>query len=139
MNNSIQPHKSSIGDQQANIMALLSYLVGSILVFIPGIMYIAWLAPLIIFFLEKESRFVKFHAMQAFVLEVTGILLSLLVSLLFGGISYDSFAFVGTLATLISITILVLAIYAMIKAYQYVEYSIPLIGKISAALSGKVS
>ena len=139
MNNSNQPHKSSIGDMQANIMALLCYLVSSVLVFVPGLMYVAWLAPLVIFFLEKESRFVKFHAMQAFVLDAVGILLGLLVTLLFGGISYESFAFVGTLVTIISITILVFAIYAMLKAYRYVEYSIPFIGKISAALTSKVS
>ncbi len=139
MNHSIQPHKSSIGDQPANIMALISYLIGSVLVFIPGITYLAWLAPLVIFFLEKESRFVKFHAMQAFVLDATGILLGLLLTLLFGGLSLRTLALIATLATMISLIILGLAIYAMFKAYRYVEYSIPLIGKLSATLTGKIN
>jgi uncharacterized membrane protein len=138
MKHSIQPHKSSIGDLQANIMALISYFIGSVLVFIPGIMYLAWLAPLVIFFLEKESRFVKFHAMQAFLLDAVGVLLGLLLTLLIGGISYETFALITTLAALVSVTILGLAVYSMYQAYKYVEFSIPIIGKLSLTLTGKV-
>ncbi len=141
MNNPIQPHKSSIGDLQANSMALLCYLAGCILAFIPVIRYVAWLAPLAIFFLEKESRFVKFHAMQAFVLDAIGRILGLLLTLLFGGnlaapafYSYGTVGFIVMLTTLISLVSLALAVIAMLKAYKYVEYRIPIIGNIAAGL-----
>lgn len=150
MNNQVEAHQSSIGGLQANMMALLCYLIGAILAFIPVIMHVAWLAPLVIFFLEKESRFVKFHAMQAFALSAVGVLLGLLVSLLFGGMIaaaglgaapaagfWGSAALVGVLASIISVVILVFAIIAMIKAYKYTEYHIPLLGGIAAKLTGE--
>lgn len=149
MGNTIEAHKSSIGGMQANVMALLCYLIGAVLAFVPIIMHVAWLAPLVIFFLEKESRFVKFHAIQAFVLSAVGVVLGLLVSLLFGGmVAAAGFgansaadllgpaALVGVLAAIISIVILVFAIIAMIKAYKYAEYHIPLLGGIAAKLTG---
>lgn len=151
MNNSIQPHKSSIGDIQANIMALLCYLAAGILAFVPGIRYIAWLAPLVLFFIEKESRFIKFHAMQAFVLNAISTILSLLVSLVFRSVftvsvynpysAYSAIGFagiIGMLTSVISIVMLVLAILAMVKAYKYLEYRIPLIGGISVKVMEKV-
>lgn len=150
MNNQIQPHKSTIVDLQANIMALLCYIISAVLSFIPGISYVAWLAPLVIFFLEKESHFIKFHAMQAFVLNVIGAVLGFLVTVVLGGIfavslfnpysSVAAFGFVGIIGILsgaISLIVLVLAIIAMIKAYKYFEYGIPVIGGLTVKIMGK--
>ena len=151
VNNPIQPHNSSVGGLQANVMALLCYLAGSLLGFVPGIKYVAWLAPLAIFLLEKESRFVRFHAMQAFLLDAVGVILGLLVSLLLGGIwaataantyaaaagALGSTAIVGLLATVVSLIILVFAVIAMTKAYKYETYRIPIIGGIAARMVGK--
>ena len=63
----VNPHRSSLG-MDAHVMALLCYLAAFVLAWIPYIQYVAPLAPLIIFFIEKESPFVKFHAIQAFIL-----------------------------------------------------------------------
>ena len=69
---SIDPHKSTIGGMDANLLALIAYIASAAVGFIPLLRYLAWLAPLVIFFMEKESGFVKFHAMQSFVLNLIG-------------------------------------------------------------------
>ena len=76
------PHKSSLGGLDANLMALLCYVAAFVIGLIPGIRYVAFLAPLALYFLEKGSRFVKFHAMQAFMLQLLYMLLNLILSLI---------------------------------------------------------
>ncbi len=48
-------HKSSIGDLNANVMAMLCYIASVVIMWIPVVRYVAWLVPLILFFMEKES------------------------------------------------------------------------------------
>ena len=48
----VEPHKSSIGNLDANVMALLAYLATGILMYIPYIKYVAWLA--LVFFLKTK-------------------------------------------------------------------------------------
>ncbi|HYE82509.1 MAG TPA: hypothetical protein VEG39_10150 [Clostridia bacterium] len=81
----IVPHKSAIGGMDANVLALIAYIASAALGFIPLLRYFAWLAPLAIFFMEKESGFVKFNAMQSFVLNLIGAALGFVVSVLIGG------------------------------------------------------
>ncbi|MEL7610856.1 MAG: DUF4870 domain-containing protein [Bacillota bacterium] len=140
-NKIIEPaHKSSIGNLDANVMALLSYIISSVLGFIPGVSYVAWAIPLVIFFVEKQSKFVKFHALQAFSLNLFGFVLGLLVSLIMTAavVTADPYAALGAIGTvgiltfLISVVILVFAIIAMIKAYKYEVYKIPLLGNLAA-------
>ncbi len=75
-----QPHKSSLG-VDANLMAVACYGIAFVFSFIPFVRYFAWLAPLVIFFLEKSSVLVKFHAVQALILNAIGAVLSLIVSI----------------------------------------------------------
>ena len=56
------PHRSSIGQLNANSVAALCYGITLILFFIRGFQFCAWLLPLAVYILEKESAFVKFHA-----------------------------------------------------------------------------
>ncbi len=53
--------KTSIG-MQPNVAGLLCYLAG-------------WITGLIFFLIEKENKFVRFHAMQAIILSVAMIIL----------------------------------------------------------------
>lgn len=141
-------HKSSIGGLNANIMALLCYIASVILAWIPVVRYVAWLVPLILFFMEKQSKLVRFHAMQSFVLHVVSAVLSLLVSVVLGGIlgvgslsaaTYYAAAglagIVGLLTSAISLVILVCAVIAMIGAYKYKETHIPIIGGMAEKLA----
>jgi uncharacterized membrane protein len=158
MANQITPHKS-LGGLDANVMALLAYLAAGILSFIPGIRYVAWLAPLVLFFMEKDSRFTKFHAMQAFTLGLLDMVLVLVLTLIssaaaasavtstaaafYTGSTAGLEAALGTtvifsvLIGIISIVFGIFAIIAMVKAYKYDEYEIPLLGKLTRTLMSK--
>lgn len=147
----VQPHKSSLGNMDANLMALLVYLAPIILAWIPVIKYVAWAVPLVVFFLEKDSKFVKFHSMQAILLSAVGAVLGLIFSLIKAGVIAGSYAsgygvVVGALglvylwarrlALIITIIIIVFEIIAMVRAYGYVAYRIPLIGNWAAKIVG---
>lgn len=125
-------------------MALICYLVSIPLGWIPLVRYVAWLTPLALFLLEKQSKFVKFHAMQSFLLHMVSAVLSFLVSAVLGGIlgigsiSTDTYyataglaGIIGLLTTVISLVILVCAIIAMVGAYKYKETQLPIIGGIA--------
>ncbi len=148
----VNPHRSSLG-MDANTLALLCYIVAFVLSWIPVIKWVAWAAPLVIFFIEKESPFVKFHAMQAFLLEavlwVFQIIFSIIIAATaaaayYGGI-YTGRIYGGIFAGgifavilgLISIAFFVFAIIALVKAGQYYEYKIPLVGNWAMKISRK--
>lgn len=142
-------HKSSIGDMNANIMAMLTYVASVVVSWIPVIRYFAWLVPLVLFFMEKQSKFVKFHAMQSFVLNLACAALTFLISVIIGGIvsasvvniyaAYSALGllgFIGFLTMAVCLVITVFAIIAMVKAYGFKEYHIPLAGGIAEKLVG---
>jgi uncharacterized membrane protein len=124
---------------------MLAYLVTGILAWLPGIRYFAWAAPLILFFIEKDSSFVRFHAMQAFILNVIGALLVFIMNVVVYGIfaagmyttdytawsaSLGALGVISIIAGVISIIITVFAIIALVKAYGYNAYKIPLVGNL---------
>jgi uncharacterized membrane protein len=145
--------KSSIMNMDANQMALIAYLGGVVIGFIPGLRYFSFLVPLLIYLFEKKSNFVKKHALQSLGLFVTSFILGIIVSVVIGGIILGSFskpigyaygyslfgglAIVGTLTMIITIIITIFSIIAMIKAYNHQEYKIPVIGPLSDKL-GKI-
>jgi uncharacterized membrane protein len=95
---------------QANVAALLAYLVG----FITGIIF---------FLIEKDNKFVRFHAMQSIV--VFGSLFVLQMVLMFIPV-------IGwMIAPLIGILGLILWIILMIKAYQGELFKLPIAGDIA--------
>ena len=101
--------KSSTGLEE-NIAALLSYVVG-------------WITGLIFFLIEKDSKFVKFHAMQSIIT--------------FGGLMVLSWIlayipFIGwVIGSLLGVLALVLWILLMIKAYQGEKIKLPVIGDLA--------
>jgi uncharacterized membrane protein len=94
-----------------NVAALIAYLFG-------------WLSGLIIFLLEKESRFVRFHALQSLIFFGA---MSLILGVL-GRIPVIGwvFAVVGGIATF------GYWIIGMIKAYQGELFRFPVVGDIAA-------
>jgi uncharacterized membrane protein len=101
--------KTSIG-MQANLAALLSYLVGPI-------------TGIIFYLIEKENKFVRFHAMQSI---VTFGSLWVLNSVL---------AFIPVigwaLMPIVGVINLILWILLMIKAYQGEYFKLPVAGDIA--------
>jgi uncharacterized membrane protein len=101
--------KTSTGLEE-NIAGLLSYVLG-------------WITGLIFFLIEKENKFVRFHAMQSIIV--------------FGPLTVASFILsvipvIGWIISwLISILALVLWIILMIKAYQGQKYKLPWAGDLA--------
>ena len=100
---------------QPNVAGLLAYALG----LVTGIIFLV---------IEKENKFVRFHAVQAIVLSVgltvAGVVLGLLPVI---GIA---------LGLLINLAGLALWIICMIKAYQGELFRIPVVGDIAAKQTG---
>jgi uncharacterized membrane protein len=108
-NNKASVSKSSTGMNE-NLAALLSYVLG----FITGIIF---------FVIEKESKFVKFHAMQSILVSAALMVLSFVLGFI---------PFIGWLALiLLGPVSFVLWILLMVKAYKYVWFKLPVVGDIA--------
>lgn len=96
----------------ANVAAALSYLVG----FVTGVIFLL---------VEKENRFVRFHAMQSTLLFIGIVLVDILLQI------------VPLLGALLVVFIVIplsafLWLFMMFKAYQGEEYKLPLVGQMAA-------
>jgi uncharacterized membrane protein len=93
--------KSSTGMEE-NVAGLLCYVLG-------------WVTGLIFFLIEKDSKFVKFHAMQSIITFVAVVIL----------------AWIPVVNIVVGVLALVLWILLMIKAYQGVKFKLPVIGDLA--------
>ena len=101
--------KTSTGLEE-NIAGLLCYVA----TFVTGIIFL---------FLEKDSKFVRFHAMQSTVL---------FLGIWVFGFAVDFIPFIGwMLSSLISLIGLILWIVLMVKAYQKEYYQLPIVGDMA--------
>ena len=103
--------KTSTG-LDANLAAALSYLVG----FVTGIIFL---------FVEKENKFVRFHAMQSTLLFAGIVAVDLLLKVV---------PVLGPLVVIFLVIPLsaILWLLLMYKAYQGEEYKLPLVGHLAA-------
>ena len=151
-----EPHKSSIANLDANLVALFVYLIPMVIGFAFNAGALAWIIPLVVFFVEKDSDLVKFHCAQAVILVfipgvlsflisiitaviggtamITGWIVSFsgLISLLTGSIFGIILLVFGLITAIISLVFLVFKIIAMVKAYNYIAYEVPIVGKLAA-------
>ena len=129
-----QVAKSSTGLDE-NIAALLSYIAG-------------WVTGLIFFLIEKDSRLVRFHAMQSLILSGGGIVVlialwiiigvvSLIIGQISGILSFLVTMVLGLVATIVGLGILIGAIIGLIKAYQGQYFKLPIIGNLAEKYSAK--
>ena len=130
----VQTPKSSTGLDE-NIAALLSYVFG-------------WVSGLIFFLIEKDSRLVKFHAMQSILFNVlvavTGIVLWI-VTFILVLIGTQLPGFLGTILSLLvtliwilfSIGLLIGWIMCLTKAFQGQYFKLPVIGNFAEKFSSK--
>jgi uncharacterized membrane protein len=101
--------KTSTGLDE-NVAGLLCYVLG-------------WISGLVFFLIEKENKFVRFHALQSII--VFGVLF--LAAFIIGLIP-----FIGTVISwLISVLAFVLWIILMIKAYQGEKFKLPWAGDLA--------
>jgi uncharacterized membrane protein len=130
----VQTSKSSTGLDE-NVAALLSYVFG-------------WLSGLIFFLIEKDSRLVRFHAMQSLLFNVlVGIVAIVLwvaqvIFIIIGGMAGDV---IGMLVSVVSmliwvvffIGILIAFVMCLIKAFQGQYFKLPVIGNFAEKFSAK--
>ena len=129
-----QAGKSSTGLDE-NIAALLSYVFG-------------WVSGLIFFLIEKDSRLVRFHAMQSLLFNVlvavVGIALWIVLFVVFMIVAQVS----GALATILSlVSVLVWGVFllgilagfilCLVKAFQGQYFKLPVIGNFAEKFSAK--
>ncbi len=137
----VEDHNSSIGNLKANQICLIAYIGGALLSFIPFMRYFAWVVPLVIYFLEKQSNFVRKNAVQATGLyAVTSLVLFVIniviYEIVFSNLWYNPYTVLASLATISAISVVFLliitaiTIITLIKLWKYEEYTIPLIGKL---------
>ena len=130
----VQTAKSSTGIDE-NIAALLSYIFG-------------WVSGLIFFLIEKDSRLVRFHAMQSILLNavaaVIGIVLwivwfslAIISSMVSETLGFLVSAVVGLLIFVFWIGLLVGLVLCLIKAYQRQFFKLPVIGNLAEKFSAK--
>ena len=103
--------KTSTG-LDANLAAALSYLVG----FVTGVIFLL---------VEKENRFVRFHAMQSTLVFAGIVILDILVQIV---------PILGALLVFLVVipASAVLWLFLMFKAYQGEEFKLPFVGQIAA-------
>ncbi|HEY0762400.1 MAG TPA: DUF4870 domain-containing protein [Pyrinomonadaceae bacterium] len=130
----VQTPKSSTGLDE-NIAALLSYVFG-------------WVSGLIFFLIEKDSRLVRFHAMQSLLLQVVFVVLAIVIWVIVFVLVIIASQVSGLLSTLVSIVatliwivlilgIVVAWIMCLIKAYQSQYFKLPVIGNFAEKFSQK--
>ncbi len=97
-------------DLNENVAGLLCYIVG-------------WITGIVFLVLEKENKFVRFHALQSI---LTFLPLSILAWLL------RWIPFVGwALGVLVGILTAILWLILMLKAYSGEKYKLPIVGDIA--------
>jgi len=130
----VQTTKSSTGLDE-NVAALLSYIFG-------------WVSGLIFFLIEKDSRLVRFHAMQSILLNVVAIILGIGLWIVWGVVTLILSQVSDVLASLVGIVLwlLIVAFYlamllavilCLVKAYQKQYFKLPVIGNFAEKFSAK--
>ncbi|HZX19613.1 MAG TPA: DUF4870 domain-containing protein [archaeon] len=116
MANTTKSGSSGSGLSQ-NVAGALCYLLG----FITGILFLL---------IEKDNKFVKFHAMQAILFSVAFFVASVILSM-FWVIPFLGWLIAGIGSTLLGIAGLLLWLFLMWKAYQGEKFKLPVIGDIA--------
>lgn len=91
---------------------------------------------LIFFFMEKENRFVRFHALQVVIFSLALFVVGIAMSIFTGVLSLIKLGWLGWLAggafyVLITPISFILLIYMAVQAYQGKVFKLPIIGKFA--------
>ena len=144
----IAPHKSSLG-MNANLTVLIAYLAIAVGAWIPFLTWIAWICPLVFFFLEKESKFVKFHSIQAIIIGIVSAVLNLIFQILYWitvpkfwgyavGYGFGIHTVFSIISYIISLAVLLLMGYLAYMSFNYKSVELPVIGPFAEKMSAKL-
>ena len=115
-------NKTSMGLDE-NVAGALCYALG----FITGIIF---------FVMEKDNKFVKFHAVQSIATFLPLMAIGWIISssLMW---SYSMFWLIGIVSSLLALVELILWLVLMMKAYQGEKFKLPIVGDIAEKQSEK--
>ena len=130
----VEAGKSSTGLDE-NVAALLSYIF-------------TWVTGLVFFLIEKNSRFVRFHAMQAIllgggalvlgiVLWIAWVVLAIIMAMVSDVLASLVGIVVGLVIFVFYIAVLVAWVLCLIKAYQKQYFKLPVLGNFAEKFSAK--
>ncbi|NJE84426.1 DUF4870 domain-containing protein [Thermococcus sp. CX2] len=124
-----EPKKKTSLGMDENIEALLAYVL-------------MWLTGIIFLVLEKESDFVRFHAMQSTItflgINIIQIVLWM-IGVILGAVFGPLVALIGIFIMLVNLVGLIFWVLGMIKAYQGEYYKFPIFGDLAEKWVGKVN
>ncbi|HPW34630.1 MAG TPA: DUF4870 domain-containing protein [Candidatus Paceibacterota bacterium] len=107
--------KTELGLDQ-NLEGLLCYVLG-------------WVSGIVMFIVEKDNHFIKFHALQSIVAFLGLTIISFVIGMI---------PFLGWIINMfISIIAIALWIVLMLKAYKGERYKLPIVGDITESLLKK--
>lgn len=110
--------KTSMGLDE-NVAGALCYVLG----FVSGIVFLL---------MEKDSKFVKFHAIQSIAISLLFVVFDrIVVALLYGLFSWSMIWFVAGLSSLIYLAGLIIWLVLIVKAFQGEKFKLPVIGDIA--------
>lgn len=130
----VQAPKSSTGLDE-NVAALLSYVM-------------TWVTGLVFFFIEKDSRLVRFHAMQAILLGGIALVLGIVIWVVWVVLLIIVAQISDVLTMLLNLVFMLLMvafylglliawILCMVKAYQKQYFKLPVLGNFAEKFSAK--
>lgn len=130
----VQTAKSSTGLDE-NVAALLAYIA-------------TWITGLIFFLIEKESRFVRFHAMQAILLGASTFVIGIVLYIAWAILLIIVVQVSDVLAMLVNlVAILIMVVFylsffvgwvlCMVKAFQKQYFKLPVLGNFAEKFSAK--
>jgi len=114
-----------------------------------------WIVGVVFFFIEKENKFVRFHAMQSILFGIANtviiIVLMVIAFVLTFAFGIGGAIVGGGIGTLVSMLVWVIwllfwaimmalicgLIFAAVKAYQGQKLKLPIIGNIAEGIAGK--
>ena len=129
-----QVPKSSTGLDE-NVAAVLAYVFN-------------WVSGLVFFLIEKDSRLVRFHAMQSLILAIVFFVGTIALYIVWAVLAIITSQISGLLATLVGLVVgLIIFVFfigavigwilGMVKAYQGQFFKLPLIGNFAEKFSTK--
>ena len=142
----IEPHKSSLG-MDANIASILVFAAMAIVSWLGFLAWFAWAVPLVFFYLEKESAFVKFQAMQALVIGIASAVINIIFRIfirmltprdIYSALNYamgrgwGAWRLLGTLSSIVGIAFLALEIFIIYSSYNWKQVEIPVVADFAA-------
>ena len=135
-----QPETSSTGLQQ-NVAGAISYI---------------WIVGLVFFLMEKENRFIRFHALQSIIYGITmtvvmiglmivNVILAFVIAAIAGTAGSTAGGLAGLVVSLVSLVIWLIfpllmvlgLVLAAIRAYQGKIFKFPIIGNIAEKIVNK--